>query len=207
MSAIDKFLNEVRPWAPGVPDQTAYKHIRNAAIEFCERTRLWKFEDSYDISADDCEEISTISGSILHDVEALLFNGNQLLPKATTDLDRLMPGWRTNESGSALPQYYTQIDQGTLKIVPAMAGTLYICIRLKPSQDAMDLPDFIANEYREVIGWGALARILTMPGQSFSNPDLASFYLARFNEKLDRLSNKGTTGQQNAPKRTRASFY
>lgn len=208
MSAIDTFLTEVRPWAPGVADVTAFKHIRLAAIEFCERTRLWKVEDDYDVTEEGCNDgIFTPSGSILHDIETVMFDGNELHPKATRDLDRLIPGWRTGQVGSGLPQYYTQIEQNTLRVVPAMAGHLYLCLRLKPSQDTMDLPDFLASEYREVIGWGALGRILTVPGQSYSNPELASFYMGRFSEKLDRLSNKGTTGQQHAPKRSRGSFY
>lgn len=207
MSSLDSFLPEVRPWAPGVPDQVAYKHLRLAAIEFCERTRLWRFEDDYDITAEDCEAISTPGGSVLHDIEVVLFENRELLPKATRDLDRDMPGWRTGDLGTGLPSYFTQIEQNTIKLVPSAAGHLYLCLRLKPSQDATDLPDFLAAEYRECLGWGALGRILTVPGQSYSNPELASFYMARFSAKLDQLANKGTTGQQNAPKRTRATFF
>lgn len=208
MSNLDTFLGHVRPWAPGVPDPTAYKNIRLAAIEFCERTRLWKFEDEFDVTAAaPTSDITTPTGSILHDIEVVLFNGQELLPKAARDLDRLERGWRTNELGSGLPKYFTQIDQATLRVVPVMDGTVYLCARLKPAQDADELPDFLANEYREVIAWGALGRILTIPGQSYSNPDLGTYYASRFGEKVDRLSTKGTTGQMNAPKRSRARFY
>ena len=63
MSSLDSFLPYVRPWAPGVPDPTAYKAIRQAAVEFCERTRLWKFEDDFDVNEDDCNSgILTPSG-------------------------------------------------------------------------------------------------------------------------------------------------
>jgi hypothetical protein len=207
MSSLDTFLPEVRPWAPGVPDQVAYKHIRLAAIEFCERTRLWRFEDDYDITAEDSEAITTPGGSVLHDIEVVLLDGRELTPKATRDLDRVQNGWRTGDLGTGIPAYFTQIEQNTIKLVPSGSGHLYLCLRLKPSQDTMDLPDFLAGEYRECLGWGALGRILTVPGQSYSNPELATFYMARFSAKLDALANKGTTGQQNAPKRMRASFF
>lgn len=208
MSSLDSFLGYVRPWAPGVPDPTAYKAIRGAAIEFCERTRLWKYEDEFAVTIDDCNSgIFTPNGSVVHDIEVVLFDGRELLPAATRDLDRLEKGWRTNESGGGLPKYFTQIDQSTLRIVPAMEGTVYLCLRLKPSQDTNEVPDFISREYNEVIGWGALGRILTIPGQSYSNPELATYYSQKFTDKIDRLSNKGTTGQQNAPKRTRARFF
>lgn len=208
MSSLDTFLTHVRPWAPGVSDPTAHKNIRLAAIEFCERTRLWRYEEEFDVTVEDCNSgIFTPGGSILHDIETVQFNGNELLPKATRDLDRLEPDWRSQATGTGVPSYYTQIDQGTLRIVPAMEGRVYLCLRLKPSQDATDIPAFIANEYREVIAWGALGRLLTIPGQSYSNPDLGQFYAAKFSEKLDRLSAKGVTGQQNAPKRSRARFF
>lgn len=206
MSSIDTFLPYVRPFAPGVPDPTAYRHIRNATIEFCERTRLWKWEDTYDITASDCEQILTPSGSILHDIEVVLFNGKELRAVGTRDLDRLMPHWRTEDDGG-LPQFVTQIEQNTIRIVPRLEGTLYLCLRLKPSKDTMELPDFIASEYSECIGWGALGRLLMIPGQSYSNPEMATYYMARFNDKVDRLITKNSKGQQNAPKRTRASFY
>ena len=208
MSSLDTFLGHIRPWAPGVPDPTAYKSIRLAAIEFCERTRLWKFEDDYDVTVDDCNSgIFTPNGSVLHDIEIVLFNGQELKPSTTRDLDRREHGWRTGELGGGLPKYYTQIDQSTLRIVPAMEGHVYLCLRLKPTQDATDLPEFISREYTEVIAWGALGRLLTIPGQSYSNPDLAQYYSQKFIDKIDRLNTKGVTGQQNAPKRTRASFF
>lgn len=208
MSSLDSFLGYVRPWAPSVPDPTAYKAIRGAAIEFCERTRLWRYEDDFDVSVEDCNSgIFTPNGSVLHDIEVVMFNGHELRPVATRDLDRLEPDWRTGSGSGGLPKYYTQIDQSTLRIVPALEGRVYLCLRLKPSQDTTDVPDFISREYNEVIGWGALSRILTIPNQPYSNPELATYYAQKFTEKIDRLSSKGTTGQQNAPKRTRARFF
>lgn len=208
MSSLDSFLGYVRPWAPGVPDPTAYKAIRGAAIEFCERTRLWKYEDDFDVSVEDCNSgIFTPNGSVVHDIEVVLHNGHELFPKATRDLDMLEKGWRTGETSGGIPKYFTQIDQSTLRIVPALEGHLYLCLRLKPSQEATDIPDFISREYNEVIGWGALGRILTIPGQSYSNPELATYYSQKFTDKLNGLSNKGTTGQQNAPKRSRGRYF
>ncbi len=207
MSSFDSFMPKVRPWAPGVSTLAASQALRDSAIAFCERTRLWKWEDTFDVTTDDCiGGIFVPTGSVIHDVETVMFNGQKLTPKTTVDLDCIRPGWRTDTTQTGTPCYYTQIDHGTLKLVPAGAGTVYLCIRLKPAQDATDLPDFL-DEYREAISWGALARLLTVPGQSYSNPSIAPYYDGKFTEKLDALSTKGTTGQMNAPKRTRARFF
>lgn len=208
MSTLDSFLPYVRPWAPGVPDQVAYKNIRLAVIEFCERTRLWKFEDDFDVTVEDCNSgIFTPGESILHDIEVVMFDGQELIPSTPRDLDRTEKGWRTGDLGTGLPRYYTQIEQNTLRIVPAMEGHVYLCLRLKPSQAAKNVPDFIANEYSELIGWGALSRILTLPNQPYTAPDLAQFYAAKFTDRLDHLSIKSSRGQQNAPKRTRSTYF
>lgn len=210
MSSLDSFLTEVRPWAPGVPDPTAYKAVRNAAIEFCERTRLWKYESTVDILEADpvVGEIVLPDDAALFDIEVAMFDNLELTPKATRDLDEIAPRWRGGDLGTGNPQYITQIEQNSLRMVPSPAvdGALYVCLRLKPSQDATTLPAFM-TEYAECLGWGALGRILTVPGQSYSNPELATYYTGRFMKKLDALSNKGTLGQHNARKRTRTSFY
>lgn len=210
MSTLDSFLPEVRPWAPGVPDPTAHKALRGAAIEFCERTRLWRYESTTAVLSTDpaTSTITTPTGSAVFDIEVALFEGQELTPKATRDLDEIMQGWRTGDIGTGQPTYITQIEQNTLTLVPApyADGDLYLCLRLKPSQAAITLPDFL-SDYSECLGWGALGRILTVPGQSYSNPELAVYYTKRFTDKLDALSTKGTTGQQNARKRTKSSFY
>ncbi|CAB4134871.1 hypothetical protein UFOVP275_27 [uncultured Caudovirales phage] len=206
---IDSFLPEVRPWAPGVPDATAFKAIRGAAIEFCERTKLWKYESTTPVLSTDpaTSAISTPTDSSVFDIEVSLFDNKELVPKAPRDLDAIFEGWRTGAIGTGAPLYITQIEQNKMTMVPQSYadGSLYLCLRLKPSQTALTMPDFL-KDYSECIGWGALGRILTVPGQSYSNPELATYYTGRFLVKLDALSRKGTTGQQNAVKRTKAIF-
>ena len=207
---LDSLLPEVRPWAPGVSDQAAYKGLRSAAIELCERTRLWKWESTTAVlSSDPATFTATLpTGASLFEVEVAMYDGRELKPRAARDVDVLAPGWRTGGLGTGMPEFLTQVEQDSLTIVPQPAadGSLYLCLRLKPSQSAATLPDFM-REYAECLGWGALGRILTVPGQSYSNPDLATYYTARFTAKLDALATKGTKGQQAARKRTRPSYF
>lgn len=210
MSALDTFLPEVRPWAPGVPDVVAYKAIRNAAVEFCQRTRLWKWESTVAVLAtDDATRAITIpTGSEIIDFEAVLWDGLKLTPKSTEELDGILPGWRTGLIGPGVPQHITQVNEDTLRLVPApmQDGSLYLCLRLQPAQNATTLPDFM-DKHREALGWGALARLLMTPGQSYTNPELAMAYGARFEARLNTKSQAGSRGQQNARIRTKSSLY
>jgi len=204
MKPLDAFLTSINPYAPGVAIPTAYFAIRQAAIEFCERTRLWRYEDDFTIGPD-AEAICTPYGSVLLDIERVNFNGDPLVPQTAAWLDERIKGWRTGEV-SGVPQYFSQIELNTLRIAPSANGTVNISVWLKPSQDCQDLPDFLADQYREVIAHGALGRILMMPSQPFTNGDLGAGFLSSFERKLTELSGKGITGQQRARVRTRANF-
>lgn len=205
MTPLDDFLPSVNQFAPGVAEPAALFAIRQACIEFCERTRLWRYEDDFDVTDD--EDLLSPPDSQIHEIEALRFNNQKVTPAATQWLDRIWPTWRTDTDGAATPKYFTQTAPNTLRLVPRAAGHVNIYLFLKPSQDAEEVPDFISEQYREVIAQGALSRILMIPNQSFTDGNLAIGYGTAFQSKLDSLSSKGTEGQQRARQRTRATFF
>lgn len=207
MTELDAFLPNIRLYAPGVADPTAYFAIRQAAIEFCERTRAWRFDDEFNITVDDAEGLLAPSGAVVHDIEGVWFDGTKLKPKTPGQLDTLVPAWRSGATKSeSKPKYVTQTAPNTIVLVPFQPGRVKLSIFLKPAQDADELPDFLADQHREAIAWGALGRILLIPNQSFTNPDMGAAFGQAFQQKLDGKSTLGFTGQQRAPVRTRASF-
>lgn len=205
MKDIADILPHIDQYAPGCPAPTAYFGIRQAAIDFCERTRLWRYEDDFDIPGDESESITTPYGSVLHEIELVQFDDEDLEPQTTDWLDKNCRGWRANEL-TGQPSYVVQTEPNTLRVVPWVAGHINLFLWLKPSQDATELPDFIIDQYRETIAHGALARILMMPGQPFSNPNLAGTFGALFTSKLDTLMRASARGQQRGRTRTRAHF-
>jgi len=206
MKSLDELALSIKVYAPGVADPAMYFGIRQAAIEFCERTRLWRYEDEFTVSVDEAEFLAAPNGADIHEIEAVFFNGQELEPAATSWLDDHLAGWRTNTL-SGLPKYYTQTEPDTIRLAPFQAGTVSLSVRVKPSQDAETLPDWMVNQHRETLAHGALARILLMPNQSFTNPELGAAFGALFARKLDGLFDKGFTGQQRAKKRTKANFF
>ena len=207
MIHLDAFLPNIRIYAPGVADPTAYFAIRQAAIESCERTRAWRFEDEFSITADDAEGLMAPANAVVHDIEGVWFDGTKLKPKTPVQLDTLVPAWRSGATkAETKPLYVTQTEPNTIVLVPFQAGHVKLSLFLKPAQDADELPDFLADQHRETIAWGALGRILLIPNQSFTNPDMGAAFGQAFQQKLDGKSTLGSTGQQRAPVRTRASF-
>lgn len=157
--------------------------IRQAAIEFCERTRFWRYEDEFAITSTDIDGLTAPSGSVIYDIDAVWFNGRKLTPKTTGQLV-LEPTWRSGATAqTSTPKYVTQTEPNTIQIVPFQTGQLKFALFLKPSQDATEVPDFLVDQHRETIAHGALARILLIPNQSFTNPDMAAAFGMAFPAK------------------------
>lgn len=206
MTPLDDFSVDITVYAPGCPDMIMNFGLRQAAIEFCERTRLWRFEDEISVLNEESEFIAAPNGAVIHEIETIVFEGLGLQPATVAWLDANVRNWRTGEI-TGPPKYYTQTEQDTIRLVPRGAGVVRLSVWVKPSQDADELPDFMAAQYREIISHGALARILMIPNQAFTNIDLAAAYGRSFENKMLAVINKGFTGQQRASLRTQASFF
>jgi hypothetical protein len=209
MTDLDAFLTKVLPYAPGCPEPTAFEHIRAAARDFCETTRLWRFDDTFDLG-DDPNVMCTPQDAVIHEIERCDFNGEKLDPASLDWLDDRYPDWRSDTRlWTGQPQWFTQVCPDTVRVVPTPLeqGSVKVWLRLKPSEDCEQLPDFLFREYATTISWGALASILMLPNQTFSNPNMAVFFQGKFDNALGRKSKLQATGQQRAPVRTKATFF
>ena len=73
-----------------------------------------------------------------------------------------------------------------------------------PLADANNVvPEFMLIQHAEKLAWGALARILAIPRQPFSDGAAAEVYRARFTEACANLQSATIRGQQRAPMRTK----
>lgn len=204
MIDFDVFMPLIRPRAQGVPDPIAVNAIRQAAIEFCIRTKLWRSTDTF--YATNIDDIVVPNESELIEVTDARFDGVALEPISFDEMNRRFPSIDWQNMTGDNPQYFTQIDIGTIKFVPTCEGYVELSLLLKPSYTAKQLPDFLV-QHKQTIADGALAEILTIPNQTYTNADLAMFHSGRFNAQLDRLSSMGINGQIRAPIRSKSSFF
>ena len=205
MKPIDDFLPLILPRATGCPEPIAFDAIRQAAIEFCERTRIWRDTDQF--MADEFGDIFAPAQSVIHQIEDARFEGHRLTPVSVQDLNERYPGYDWTTQSGDQPKYITQIHPNTVKIVPAWEGMITMTILLKPSNDAQELPDFIFDQYARTIADGALAEILMIPGQPYTNPQGGAMYSQRFQQRLDSIQVQWLKGQQRAPIHTKTSFF
>lgn len=200
MIEIASLMHLVLPFAPGCPEPTAVQHLRWAAQRFCERSRIWRSCSDFDVEGG-CDEVLCVpSYAQIYEIEQAWFNGSELEARPFGSFGRQCPG-------NSIPHYITQSTPKSVKLVPGALekGGLRLHLFLKPSQDAEDIPDFL-SEFEQVLADGALSRILLIPNQPFTSPDMAGAYGGSFQAELDRNFNRNLRGQQRAPVRTKARY-
>lgn len=214
---LKQFLPRVLPYVPGCPEVLAVAHLRDAAIEFCERTKCWRAISSVALSANG-QAMVTPSTATIHLIEEATWNGLDLIPVQFTDIS---PDELTGTSNTSPPRYITQIEPGKVQCYPfTTGGTLRISAFLKPRSDAIYntdaanpfddanavVPDFIYQQDAESIASGAIARILAVPEHRFSNDEKSAYYRQAFNIACDHRFSRHMHGQQRAPIRVKGSY-
>jgi hypothetical protein len=207
MTDFDAFLPQVLITAPGCPEPAAINALRHAAQRFCERTRVWRCEDEFDVTPDHCAFVCAPDGAELFEIEQVTFNGFPLEAISISELTRRWPRWREDDGSSDQARFFTQVAPDTIQVVPRSTGRAKVFGFFKPSEDAEQLPAFLARKYLRTIAAGALADLLILPGQPFFSPDLATVNQGIFNAALDRNFSLNVRGQQRAPIRTRGHFF
>ena len=183
------------------PEPVAVKYLREAAQEFCARTRMWRETDEFTTIADDIEVLCVPPYAALHEIERAWFNGCDLEPVPFSR------AFAPDEAQGDAPRWITQVGPDRLSLVPAGAGTLRVSMFLKPAEDAEIVPDFLFDHHAREIGWGALREIKLLPNQPFADPNMALMFGARFESALNRHFTANIRGQHRAKGRARGNYF
>jgi hypothetical protein len=203
MKDLDAIMRRVMPRVVGAAHPVVVQAVRDAASEFCRRTRLWREEDEFQISNEGFEYIAVPPEANVFEIESASFEGQLIEPASIAWLDDNIAGWRTLTDAAS--KWFTQSSPGQIHLVPAMAGKVELKLILEPADDADRLPDFIVDLHAPVIADGALADLYAMPAD-YGNPGLAQYHASRFQSRLDTQTRAEQRGQQGAVIRTRPQF-
>lgn len=169
---FEEFLPEVTQFMPDVPEHIAINAIKNAAIEFCEKTRYWQI---------DVPPISVINGQKNYVIETpadtkmvgmvvAYYNTNLLIPKGPDELARIyrMGDWQQVQGS---PQYITQIIKPEVILVPYpyedAADALSMRVAIAPTRASSEISSEIYENFLMVIANGARAILYNTPGQPY----------------------------------------
>lgn len=201
--STDAFLREVLPYCPDVLEIVAINAIRNAAIEFCRLSTIHRI-DLTPISAvaDQAEyTLGVPADTQLASVVDLTYAGFPLTPKSMEEIRAYFPGedWATVEGW---PRYYTQINPGTIQVVPyptdAETDAIRGRIALMPTRDATTVYDDLYNRYVEAIALGARSRLHYTPSQPYTDPNMAERCKKLFDAEIAHARIRANKGQTRA---------
>ena len=201
MSArYEDFLTEVMPYVRDCPEFVAVNALRNAMIEFCDKSMLWQYEvDPIDTVAGTTEyTLALPNGTGLARIMDLFYNGHRLLPKSETELAKLyVDDWRSQEGE---PSYYTQRWPNVVILCPAPSTSIQngldLLVALRPTRASIAVDDFLFERWAEEIAFGARARLMAISGQPYTDQVQASYYRAKFDAVIGKAKielNRGLT--------------
>lgn len=210
--ALSLIYPQVLPEVPGCPTILAEHHIREAAIEFCERTMIHQHEHSLIAGVADQRTYAFVppANTVVSRVIEAWYNDQRIWPKTPDELSRMYSNWLTQDG---TPAWYTQVNERNIELVPKpsanLADALRLRVTLKPSKTATVIEQHIQEEHGTKIAYGAKARLMAMAGDNvpWSNPTMAAMYDGLFNNEIGLLLTKVTKGFGRARLRTTPQYF
>jgi hypothetical protein len=210
------FLHLVVPQCPSCPDPIINHMIRRAAITFCEITKAWRYTGSQ-VMDTFTETLIAPEHTEIHTIEQAQLGDYELTPVSFFASD---PPQITGVFPTGRPTEITQVSPGSVQINPFQTGTLRFSLTLKPMsdrvlgtfpddplRDARDtLPAFMLSQHADTLACGALAMILMMSGEPFSDPNKGMLYRQDFLSRCNAAHALSRPGQQRAPRRTKTNW-
>lgn len=209
---FNTLYDEVLPELSGVPQPLALNAIRNAAIEFCERSRVWT-EDAAAMDSVATQAVynfvSPVTDTDVIGVMQAFYNGSEIFPKTSAQMAALLSDVGTTyvsaipwKDQTGVPKYYLieRPDQFTLAPFPdeSIVSAIKMKVILKPTRAATGMEQWIFDKYFMQIAAGTKARLCAMPGKPWSSPDLVSYYGSIFESGILAAS-VATSGTHRLP--------
>jgi len=185
MPATFELLPGVHEYAFNVPAMSEVEHIFGVSVNGSPLdlinldVAISRYPDWADLfSGEDAEEVwSETPGGYLGAPEynEELFNGGStfVLPDSIV-------------ADGSRPQAITMVTPQRYVILPLPdAEETYVCrmwLALKPTRDATEMDTQAFDELQDMIVWGALESLFSMPNKDWTNPDYAVHYGNKFRE-------------------------
>lgn len=216
--AFSAWNPDIKPFFPGIPSAAIDKAILDASIEFCEDTHVWMGAlDRISIVADQKNytlSVPTGEGDAhIHFIENVKYKEDgedddqfyNLVPIVERRADRQWQSysnWKFTDSTAPIAFYFDP-NTVTLSLYPipnkASSSGLLVRVAYTPANDATALPDFLYDNYRKAIQFGAMAQLYSQTAMPWALPQAAGEYMARFEEAKAAAKLTVMTGGTSAP--------
>jgi hypothetical protein len=176
MKPISEFFPRVMPHVPGCSEPLAQQALVDAAIVFCEESQVIRARlDEFSTTADQVSyELDAPAQQQVARILEVRVDGRPIPAVMAEDVNLI-----TDAVGSPMA-YYTDAtgSEFTLRLFPVPDGVYQVQVSaaLRPTRTATSVEDDLFNLWSDAVISGALARLMLVPAQPFSNPAAAGGY-------------------------------
>lgn len=211
MTNHSAFLDYVMPHVPGCLPEMALQEIKNTIIDFCEKSMILQV---------DHDPVTAIMNVVDYDLEPpqdrlvvrimkAWYKGQLLDPYSPDQVET--PSVYNQNSGYLVnrgdPRFYLQKDPRSFSLYPipaeTVASSITMRIALKPTRSTQMIDDLIFEDYAEIIGHGAIARLAASPGKPYYNPQMAAARNGAYQAGLNVARDRAQRGFVRASKHVR----
>lgn len=179
---LEDMVQWVLSRAKGCPHEEAVDAMRNACIEFCERTYFLTDGSTVTLPLTDTPDLD-MTTRVVDIIEERVEGEDEPLhiyAMNAPELDELADD----------EQALIFADPNTPQLYPAPteAVTLELLLAYAPGPEADEVPDVLWLTQSEWLKSGALGRVLSIPGEAWSNDAQAAYHLGRFEQRMQRVA-------------------
>jgi len=202
--------DEVLPDVPGVPVAVALNAIRNACIEFCDRSKIWVVDHDpvAAIAEESVYQFEPPNGAVVCGVSTVRFDGVDIDPTTQLDLRSKYSDW---PSMTGTPRRYLQENTEELILFPkpaaALADALTMKVALKPTRKATGIEGWIVEKFSEELAHGAKAKLFAMQQKPWTSAELSGYHAGKFESAIDVAKLAVAQSLVKARLRTKAQFF
>lgn len=207
MAAVSEIFPRLLPYAPACPEPMAEQCIVDAAIEFCEKTNAFRYTP---------DQVSTTAGLTTYDFDLPSFTDfarvihlsidSKEIQSVVTEAQPLEADYQTKPD-----HYFVTQNESELLLnlypTPDDVYTIDMSIALRPTRNATQIDDDLYTYWQDAIICGALYRIMSVPGQAFSDPVNAGYYNRKFHVLMNNARNEGNLGRVVGSMRVRSNPF
>lgn len=200
-ATFESIIPFARTQLPGCSVMMVEQELKRAAEVFFRESLLMR--DCVDIwlHPDKAEyPLELGNGLEIAEVMAVTYNGNVITPAIESDLDVKETAWRSKTGDSVSNYLLTAPD--TIRFYPipetAQQNAIKVYVAAYPTQAATGIESSLMTRWRDAIVDGALAWLMSMPDQKWSNEKHSVIHLRAFEHKISRgrseAAKSGTRG-------------
>lgn len=194
----------------GVNVDIAMDALRKTAIDFSTQTTVWEYTSQFFGQANVRDyPIEVLPGTRVASVAWVKVDGGQLKPAISSGGRST---WRSGRDPNTFGGGYSTfaVDGKEWVIIPTpqdSTSVIEICVALKPTQDACELPDFLYEDWNDAITAGTAVRLFAMPKQEWTNSSLAMMNQREYTREKARARQFKMQGQTQSSVSLTGSYF